>query len=277
MPLLTVEKLTKCFTSGFLQRKRRWVVREVSLAIDKGETLGLIGESGSGKTTLARLIAGLIRPTAGRIVFDGTSLSGARSKQIRSVRKALQIVFQNPETAFNPKMKLKASLAEPLRIHENPGRKAIGRDVIDMARRIGLDEELLDRYPHQLSGGQIQRAVLARLLYLNPRLIILDEPTSMLDVSCQAQILGLLKEIQQSLGIAYLFISHDLEVVAHMSDAIGVLHEGELIEYGAKQQVLENPRHPHTRYLIHGERDVDPEEADPVEVPDPRQWVMEQC
>lgn len=253
MPLLTVEKLTKCFTSGFLQRKQRTVIREVSFTIDKGETLGLIGESGSGKTTLARLIAGLIQPTAGRIVFDGTTIAGARGRRNRSFRKALQIVFQNPETAFNPRMQLEESLAEPLRIHGRLGRKAIGRRVIDMARRLELNAELLDRYPHQLSGGQIQRAVLARLLCLNPALIILDEPTSMLDVSCQAQILSLLKEIQQASGMAYLFISHDLEVVAHMSDAIGVLHKGQLIEYGTKQQILGAPQHPATRNLIQGE------------------------
>jgi ABC-type glutathione transport system ATPase component len=240
----------KCFTSGFLQKKQRWVLREVSFTIYTGETLGLIGVSGSGKTTLARLMAGLIRPTTGRVVFDGTTISGKKCGRNRPVRKALQIVFQNPETAFNPKMKLKDSMAEPLRIHGKMARKAIGSKVMDMARDLALPTELLERYPHQLSGGQIQRAVLARLLCINPRLIILDEPTSMLDVSCQAQILSLLKEIQQASKMAYMFISHDLEVVAHMSDNIGVLHGGRLVEYGAKQQVLEAPRHHATRYLV---------------------------
>lgn len=253
MALIEVENLTKCFYSGLFQRKRRMAVQGVSFHIGRGETLGVIGESGSGKSTLARMVVGLIHPTAGRIFYNGREISGANGKRGKTIRKEMQIVFQNPETAFNPKMKLKSSMAEPLRIHGSEGRKTIREKVIEMAQRLDLNEELLDRYPHQLSGGQIQRAVLARLLCLNPRLIILDEPTSMLDVSCQAQILGLLKKIQHDAGIAYLFISHDLDVISHMSDTIGVMYHGELVECGSKDRVLDAPQHPYTRNLLSGD------------------------
>lgn len=250
MPILKIEKLTKYFCSGFFKKKKQKAVNGVSFRIEKGKTLGLIGESGSGKTTIARLILRLINPTDGHIFFDGADISRTNGNHIKKLRKKMQIVFQNPETAFNPKMKLKRSIAEPLRVHGLVHRNDEKDKVFEMAQRLDLNIELLDRYPHELSGGQIQRAVLARLLCLNPKLIVLDEPTSMLDVSHQAQILTLLREIQQSFGIAYLFISHDMEVVRHMSDAIGVLHNGELVEYGPKSQVLTMPRHPYTKDLI---------------------------
>ncbi len=254
MALLKVEKLTKCFYSGLFRKRKRTAVREVSFHIEAGQTLGLIGESGSGKSTIARLMMGLLRPTAGRIIFNGTEISDAKEKRLKPLRKEMQIVFQNPETALNPKMKLKKSIAEPLRIHRRHARKTIRRKAAEMAQRLDLNEELLDRYPHQLSGGQIQRAVLARLLCLNPRLIILDEPTSMLDVSYQAQILNLLKELQQASKIAYLFISHDIEVISYMSDRVGVLHKGELVDYGTRDRVLNAPRHPYARHLITADR-----------------------
>ncbi len=225
-------------------------VEGVSFRIENGKTLGLIGESGSGKTTIARLILRLIKPTAGRIIFDGADVSRVHAKHLKQLRKQMQIVFQNPETAFNPKMKLKQSMAEPLRVHGLAPRKNEKDNVFEMAQRLDLNAELLNRYPHELSGGQIQRAVLARLLCLNPKLIVLDEPTSMLDVSHQANILTLLKKIQSSNDIAYLFISHDLEVVGRMCDAIGVLHKGQLVEYGSVAQVFTAPRHAYTRYLI---------------------------
>lgn len=250
MPVLEVNKLTKYFYSGFFKKEKQKAVEGVSFRIEKGKTLGLIGESGSGKTTIARLILRLIKPTAGQIFFDGADISRTNGNPVKKLRKQMQIVFQNPETAFNPKMKLKKSIAEPLRVHGLVRRKDEKEKVFEMAQRLDLNTELLDRYPHELSGGQIQRAVLARLLCLNPKLIVLDEPTSMLDVSYQAQILTLLKEIQQSFGIAYLFISHDLDVVRHMSDAIGVLHKGELVEYGSTSQVTTMPRHPYTKDLI---------------------------
>ena len=250
MPVLIVEKLTKYFESGFFQRKKQKAVEGVSFEISKGETLGLIGESGSGKTSIARMILKLIEPSAGHIFFNGADVTQTGRKQTRGIRKEMQMVFQNPETAFNPKMKLKHSMAEPLRVHRLVRRKDEEEKVVEMARRLDLNTELLDRYPHELSGGQIQRAVLARVLCLNPKLIVLDEPTSMLDVSYQAQILNLLKEIQQACNISYLFISHDLDVVNFMSDKIGVLHTGKLVEYGFRDQVLKAPRHWYTKELI---------------------------
>jgi ABC-type glutathione transport system ATPase component len=250
MAILEVEGLSKSFHSGLLRRRVIQAVEEVSFEIRSGTTLGLIGESGSGKSTLARLITGLIAPTAGRICFMGQDISGLKGRSLKRLRRRLQIIFQNPETAFNPRMKLKAGLSEPLRIHGLARGKQLDESVQGMASLVGLSEELLGRYPHELSGGQIQRAVLARVLALQPELIIFDEPTSMLDLSYQAQILNLIKTVQAASNLTYLFVSHDLDVIRFMSDSVAVLQKGRLVESGSLEEVFSRPVHPYTKELV---------------------------
>lgn len=233
---MEVIKLGKVFHSGILKRKKNTVIKDVSFRIEKGKTLGLVGKSGSGKSTIARLVLRLIDPTSGCIRFNGSDITRLNGHRLRNLRKEMQIVFQNPETALNPKLKLISSIAEPLRIHGLVTSRKEKNKIHEMAAQVDLTPELLNRYPHQLSGGQIQRAVLARVLCLKPRLMILDEPTSMLDVSYQAQILRLLKKLQKEHEIAYLFISHDPDVVGYMSDDIAVLHRGRIFRSASKDK-----------------------------------------
>jgi ABC-type oligopeptide transport system ATPase subunit len=248
--MLQVENLTKDFSSGLLRKNILRAVDKVSFAINQGEIVGLVGESGSGKSTLGRLLLMLLQPTAGDIFFDGTNLTRVSGKKLRSLRREMQIIFQHPEASLNPRMKIYQCLAEPLRLYNlAAGRSQEKEKIMQLIHSVGLLEEHLSRYPHELSGGQVQRAVIARVLALKPKFVVADEPTSMLDVSVQAQILQMLKRLRTEYGITFLLISHDFDVIRAVSDRIGVMYKGKLVELGTRQQVVENPQHPYTKHL----------------------------
>jgi peptide/nickel transport system ATP-binding protein len=261
-PLIQVEGLTCHFdvSGGWLartlNRTGHVIVRAVdgvSFTIAKGETFSLVGESGSGKSTIGRLIVGLESPTAGRIAFDGVDLMAATSEQARGLRRRMQMIFQDPFASLNPRWRVKHLVAEPLRYSENGKRLSpLEREerVGELLRHVGLSERDGDKFPHEFSGGQRQRICIARALSGNPDFVVCDEPTSALDVSVQAQILNLMRALQQEFGLTYLFISHNLAVVSHVSTRVGVLYLGRLCEVGTRQQVFEQPRHPYTRMLL---------------------------
>ena len=224
----------------------------VSFEISRGRTLGLVGESGSGKSTVARLVVGLYRPTRGTIEFDGRNLATLRApKEIATVRRRLQIIFQDPYASLNPRWRVRDIVAEPLRVHRIlSSRTAIDRRVEELLVQVGLASTDGDKFPHEFSGGQRQRISIARALASAPDFLVCDEPTSALDVSVQAQILNLMKALQRELGLTYLFISHNLAVVRHMSDAVGVMYLGRLAELAEAKALFRRPRHPYTRLLL---------------------------
>ena len=243
-PLLTVRHLSKTF-----QRRGQKVlaVDDVSFTIQAGETWALVGESGSGKSTTGRVLLGLTPASGGDVIFEGTSLLSQNAGQWRGTRKALQMIFQDPLSSLDPKRSIGYSLEEPLIIH---GIKNRQRAVAEMLTQVGLKAEDARRYPHEFSGGQRQRIGIARALILKPKLIVCDEPVSALDVSIQSQILNLLMALQREYGLAYLFISHDLNVVRHIADRVGVMHRGKIVEQGDCGQIFAHPAHPYTRYLL---------------------------
>lgn len=253
-PLLRVHDLVKHFpiTSGPLRKHTGAVhaVDGVSLELRAGETLGVVGESGCGKTTLGRTVIRLLDPTSGRIELKGRDITNLGRQELRAMRRDVQIVFQDPYASLDPRMTVRELIAEPLRVHgllrESGGRKRIG----ELMTLVGLSPRHDTRYPHEFSGGQRQRIGIARALALNPGLLILDEPVSALDVSIQAQVVNLLRKLQEELGLAYLFIAHDLTVVRHISDSVSVMYLGKIVESGTRDQVYGRPSHPYTQALL---------------------------
>lgn len=248
--MLELEHVTKYHTRGFFRKQRSYAVRDVSLTIRAGETLGLVGESGSGKTTLGRLAIRLALPSAGTVRFNGSDLAALSRPALRRLRRQMQIIFQDPDTSLDPRMTIGDSVAEPLRIWKLAGPDEIRDRTAGLLETVGLQPDLASRYPFEISGGQKQRAALARVLALDPGFIVADEPTAALDLSVQAQILSLLLEIRKKRGITLLFISHDLQVIERMSDRVAVMHEGAIVEQGRTADVLRHPRHPRTARMV---------------------------
>ncbi len=254
-PLLSVSHLKVSYPirSAVLSRTvgENVAVKDVSFDVSPGETVGLVGESGSGKSTIARTVIGLVKPASGRIEFDGHDITRYSPKQLKSVRRNMQMVFQDPFASLNPRLTVRDLVAEGWRVH--PGvvpRNRWTAEVKELMERVGLNPDYSDRYPHQFSGGQRQRIGIARALSLRPKLIICDEAVSALDVSVQAQVLNLLGDLQEELGLAYLFISHDLSVIEHLCDRVLVLHHGEVVEDGTARALFENPRDDYTKALL---------------------------
>ena len=261
--LLDVKEASRVYESagsGFFKRDKGVVsaVDRVSITVNKGETYGLVGESGCGKSTVGRLIAGLESPSGGAIELDGRDLAKLKGRDAVRIHRDVQMMFQDSYAAMDPRMRIDQILAEPMSIQKTGNARQIAERIMEILEQVGLTEEILDRYPHEFSGGQLQRIGFARSLTLAPDLIVADEPVSALDVSVQAQVLNLMKDLQQELGLSYLFISHDLAVVQYMADRIGVMYLGRIVEEGPAHEVVKNPTHPYTKALI-----------DSIPVPDP--------
>jgi len=253
--MIDLVHISKTYTRGFLRKQKTVAISNVSLSIRKGETLGLVGKSGSGKTTLGRIALRLIEPSSGTVRFDGVDLTALSRPALRQYRQRMQILFQDPDTSLNPRMTIHDCVAEPFRVWRLAGSREIEDRVPALLEQVGLQPDLAARYPFEISGGQKQRVALARVLALDPEFIVADEPTAALDLSVQAQVLSLLREIQRKRNLTLLFISHDLQVIGRMSDTVAVLHEGMIVEQGITPEVLRHPQDPYTARMIAAARE----------------------
>ena len=283
-PLVQVKDAARWFdvSAPWLERvlsgKPRTMLRAVdgvSFSINRGETLALVGESGCGKSTMARLLVGLYPLTRGEIQIDGQSIATLQGPQGKALRRRLQMIFQDPYASLNPRWRVGRIIAEPLKAHTSMSAEQQDARVDELLRQVGLDPADKQRYPHQFSGGQRQRISIARALALKPEFLVCDEPTSALDVSVQAQVLNIMKDLQRTLGLTYLFISHNLAVVHHVADRVGVMYLGRIVEIATRDELFKNPRHPYTRMLISAIPDLEGRGASRVpvagEVPNPLQ------
>ena len=232
----------------------------VSFKVERGETLGLVGESGSGKSTVCRAVLQLLEPTSGSVRFEGREIAGLGRRQMRPLRREMQMIFQDPQASLNPRKRVGQIVGSPLKLQGVASGAELRRQVQELLDRVGLSPEHYNRFPHEFSGGQRQRIGIARALALKPKLVICDEPVSALDVSIQAQIVNLLDDLQDEFGLAYLFVAHDIGVVRHISDRIAVMHHGKIVEQGSADQVCESPKHDYTKTLLAA-----------VPIPDPRE------
>lgn len=249
--MLKAVQLKKVFESGFWLKKSVAAVDGVDLEIGRNETIALVGESGSGKTTFGKMLLLLLESTEGQIFLNGVELTKLKKRELQNIRKDLQLIPQHPEVSFDQRWKVYDSIAEPMRIHQVVKSKADERKkVFELLNMVGLKEDHLDRYPHELSGGELQRVMIARVLSLSPKIIVADEPTSMLDVSVQAQILNLLMDLQKKFDLSILFITHDLEVARKVSNRIVIMYAGQIIEMAEPNELFSNPLHPYTQFLI---------------------------
>ncbi len=262
--LVEVKNLKKHFPikSGLLQRTTGWVkaVDDISFTIYQGESLGLVGESGCGKTTAGRTILRLVEPSDGSVIFNGTDVATVSKQDLKKLRQEMQIIFQDPYSSLDPRMPVGESIAEGLRIHTNKSAEERYDQVVQMLTRVGMRADHAKRYPHEFSGGQRQRIGIARALAVNPKFIVCDEPVSALDVSIQASVLNLLEELQDDFGLTYLFIAHNLSVVEHFSDRVGVMYLGKMAELATREELFRNPLHPYTQALMSA-----------IPIPDPKQ------
>ena len=245
-------------TRGWGARASVKALQDVSFTLPTGRTLAVVGESGSGKSTLARLLTMIEKPTRGALLIDGVNVANANATHARKLRREIQIVFQNPYGSLNPRQKIGRTLEEPLLVNTNQPAPVRREAALAAMREVGLRDEFYDRYPHMFSGGQRQRIAIARALMLKPRLLVLDEPVSALDISIRAQVLNLLAELQEAHGLAYVFISHDLSVVRHIADEVMVIYLGRAVEKGAKPTIFDKPLHPYTRALMAATPVADP-------------------
>ena len=261
--ILEVNNLKKYFPvkGGFWSKTIGYVhaVDDVSFYLDKGETLGLVGESGCGKSTTGRLILRLLKPTAGRILFEGRDISRLDREKLKSLRRELQLIFQDPYASLNPRMTVGSIVSEALKIHNFGNGREVEDRTVALLKKVGLHADHMRRYPHEFSGGQRQRIGIARALALNPKIIVADEPVSALDVSIQAQVINLLQELKGEFQLSYLFIAHDLSVVEYMSDRVAVMYLGKIVEMARGDELYNNPLHPYTEALLSA-----------VPIPDPR-------
>ncbi|MCD6581117.1 MAG: ATP-binding cassette domain-containing protein [Desulfuromusa sp.] len=251
-----VEKIFEIKVSSF-KSKNLYALNKITLEVERGKTISVVGESGCGKTTLGKVVSGLYQAERGTIIFHDQDIAHKKPQQRGLLQKDIQMIFQDPYSSLNPRKKVRDILEQPLKIHTSMNKEERRQAIEKTCADVGIDLGYLSRYPHQFSGGQRQRIAIARAIILNPELVIADEPISALDVSIQAQVLNLLMDLQEKLNLTYLFITHDISVVKHLSDYVAVMYLGEIVEYGTKEQIFRNPQHPYTKMLFLAVPDID--------------------